>query len=222
MPVLPGGTTFETLMSESQPKPSSSSAASRPARTSPWSAFQHPTFRVMWIATLISNVGGWVSSAASGWLMTTLNPDPLAVSLVQVMSNLPLFVLALPAGALVDAVDRRLFLIIGELAIMATTTVFAVLISSHLITPTRLLIMTVVTSAAAAVCLPAWQTIVAQLVPKAELPGAVALNSLGINISRAIGPALGGILVTTLGISGSRQEEVVASPWTRRRGTWEI
>jgi MFS family permease len=131
--------------------------------------------------------------------MTSLNPDPLAVSLVQVMSNLPMFALALPAGALVDALDQRRFLIAGELAIMVSTTVFAILVSSHHITPTSLLIMTALTSAAVAVTLPAWQTVVSQLVPKAELPGAVAFNSLGINISRAVGPAVGGFLVSTLG-----------------------
>jgi MFS family permease len=172
-------------------------AAAAPA--SPWSAFRHPTFRVVWIATVVSNVGGWVSSAASGWLMTSLNPDPLAVSLVQVMSNLPLFALALPAGALADVMDQRRLLIAAELAIMASTTVFAILVSTHLITPTSLLTMTALTSAAGALSLPAWQTVVSQLVSKPELPAAVALNSLGINISRAVGPALGGFLVSTFG-----------------------
>lgn len=184
------------MVSTNQPVASS---ALPPARVSPWSAFHHPTFRVVWAATIVSNVGGWVSSAASGWLMTSLNPHPLAVSLVQVMSNLPMFLLALPAGALVDMVDQRRLLITAELAIMASTAVFAILVSSHLITPTSLLIMTALTSAGSAVSLPAWQTVVSQLVPKPELPGAVALNSLGINISRAVGPALGGFLVSAFG-----------------------
>lgn len=142
-----------------------------------------------------------MSSAASGWLMTSLNPDPLAVSLVQVMSNLPLFALALPAGALADMVDQRRLLIAAEFAIMASTMAFAILVSTHLITPSSLLIMTALTSAAGALSLPAWQTVVPQLVPKSELPAAVALNSLGINISRAVGPALGGFLVSAFGFS---------------------
>lgn len=186
-------------MSDSKAQPAAPPTGSQPAHVVVWSAFRHRTFRIIWIATVISNVGGWVSSTASGWLMTTLNPDPLAVALVQVVSSLPMFVLALPAGALVDAVDQRRLLLIGEIAIMVCTTAFAVLVSSHLITPTLLLLMTALTSAAAAVCIPAWQTVVSQLVPKAELPGAVTLNSLGINISRAVGPALGGVLVTTVG-----------------------
>ena len=185
-------------MSESPPDLPATVAAVTP-RNSSWSALRYPTFRTIWIATIVSNVGGWVSAAAAGWLMTSLDPNPLAVSLVQVASNLPMFVLALPAGALIDAVDQRRFLIAGELAIVGSTTLFAILVSGHLITPNTLLIMTGLTSAAAAVCLPAWQAVVSQLVPKAELPGAVALNSLGINISRAIGPALGGFLISAFG-----------------------
>jgi predicted MFS family arabinose efflux permease len=186
-------------MSESHPQSSTSAAAAPPPRISSWSALRHRTFRVIWVATIVSNVGGWVSSTASGWLMTSLKPDPLAVSLVQVMSNLPMFVLALPAGALVDVLDQRRLLIAAELAIMASTAAFAILVSTHLITPTSLLIMTALTSAAGAVSLPAWQTVVSQLVPKPELPAAVALDSLGINISRAVGPALGGFLVSAFG-----------------------
>jgi MFS family permease len=131
--------------------------------------------------------------------MTSLNPHPLAVSLVQVMSNLPMFALALPAGALADMVDQRRLLLAAELATMAATMVFAILVSTHLISPTSLLIMTALTSTAGALSLPAWQTVVSQLVPKPELPAAVALNSLGINISRAVGPALGGFLVSAFG-----------------------
>jgi MFS family permease len=133
--------------------------------------------------------------------MTSLKPDPLAVSLVQVMSNLPMFALALPAGVLVDVMDQRRLLLAAELAIMASTAAFAILVSTHLITPTTLLIMTGLTSAAGAVSLPAWQTVVSQLVSRSELPAAVALDSLGINISRAVGPAVGGFLVSTFGFA---------------------
>lgn len=185
-------------MSESPSQPGTPAAAP-PARTSSWGAFRHRTFRIIWVATIVSNVGGWVSSAASGWLMTSLNPHPVAVSLVQVMSNLPLFALALPAGALADMVDQRRLLLAAEFAIMASSMAFAILVSTRLITPTSLLIMTALTSAAGAMSLPAWQTVVPQLVPKPELPAAVALNSLGINISRAVGPALGGFLVSAFG-----------------------
>ena len=150
---------------------------------------------------MVSNVGGWMYSVASGWLMTTLDPDPLTVSLVQVANTLPMFLFAIPAGALVDIVDRRLFLLFGEIAVTVTSTAFAVLVWLHLITPASLLVFTFIVTVASAVTAPAWQAVVPQLVPKPELPSAIAANSVGINVSRAVGPALGGFMVVTLGIA---------------------
>lgn len=167
--------------------------------TTPLSAFRYPVFTVVWAATVVSNLGSWVSTAASGWLMTSLNPDPFVVSLVQVATNLPLFLLALPAGAMTDIFDRRRFLIFSELAVMASCTILAIFVTSHLITPSSLLVMTALVSAAAAIGAPPWQAVVTELVPRSDLPSAVSLNSLGINISRAIGPALGGLLVGLFG-----------------------
>jgi len=89
-------------------------AALKDSASSPWSPFRHATFSVVWAATVISNIGGWMYSAASGWLMTDLNPDPFIVSMVQVATTLPIFLFALPAGALADIVDRRNFLIVTE------------------------------------------------------------------------------------------------------------
>jgi MFS family permease len=131
--------------------------------------------------------------------MTTLSSDPLIVSLVQVVTNLPLFILALPAGALTDIIDRRRFLLGSELAIMACGVALATLVSSHHISALSLLVMTALVSAAAALGAPAWQAVVSELVPRSDLPSAVSLNSLGINISRAIGPALGGFLISAYG-----------------------
>src|SRR5712671_2573086 len=88
--------------------------ASNGSASSPWSPFRHASFSVVWAATVISNIGGWMYSAASGWLMTDLNPDPFIVSMVQVATTLPMFLFALPAGALADIVDRRKFLIVAE------------------------------------------------------------------------------------------------------------
>ena len=84
---------------------------------SPWAPFRHTAFTVVWTATVVANVGTWMYNAASGWLMTGLNPDPLIVSLVQVATTLPVFLLALPAGALADVFDRRRFLVVLEIAI---------------------------------------------------------------------------------------------------------
>jgi MFS family permease len=168
---------------------------------SAWAPFRHRTFTVIWIGTVVSNIGGWMSSAASGWLMTTLNSSPFIVSLVQVAASAPMFLLAIPAGALSDSVDRRRFLLLGELAIMVSSIVFAVLVTRHLITPVSLLLMTFIVSVGSAMTAPPWQSVVPVLVPKADLQQAIALNSAGVNVSRAVGPALGGLLVSAFGIA---------------------
>src|SRR5580692_11618085 len=118
------------------------------AVVSAWAPFRHRTFAVIWVATVVSNIGGWMYSVASGWLMTSLDADPLFVSLVQVANNLPMFLFAIPAGALVDIVDRRLFLIIGETAVTLTGTAFAVLVWLHFITPTSLIVFTFIVTVA--------------------------------------------------------------------------
>jgi MFS family permease len=140
-------------------------------------------------------------SAASGWLMTSLNPDPLVVSLVQVATTLPMFLFAIPAGALADIVDKRKFLLVGELAIMIVSTVFAAIVWFDLATPANLLSFTFLEGITSALTFPVWQAVVPQLVPKQDLNAAVAANSVGVNVSRAVGPALGGIMVAQIGIT---------------------
>src|SRR5580704_17841720 len=103
--------------------------------TSPWSPFRHRVFAVIWTATVIANVGTWMSNAASGWLMTSLDADPRAVSLVQVANSLPLFLFALPAGALADIVDTRRFLIVAEIITTITSAIFAAIVSFNAVTP---------------------------------------------------------------------------------------
>src|SRR6185437_2219600 len=185
-----------------QPRGAHSDArSSHDAGRDPWSAFHHRDFTVIWTATLASNIGGWMYSASSGWLMTTLDADPLLVSLVQVAASLPLFLFALPAGALADILDRRRFLICAEIYIAVVSFVFAVFVSLDLVTPAILLLFVFLIETGAAATSPAWQSVVSQLVPRQDLPSAIALNSVGINISRALGPALGGLLTAILGIA---------------------
>src|SRR5262249_46661666 len=140
-------------------------------------------------------------SAASAWLMTDLNPDPLIVSLVQVATTLPMFLFAIPAGALADIMDKRIFLIIGESSVTIISTIFAVIVWLNLATPLNLLLFTFLTSIANTLTSPAWQAVVPQLVPKPDLSAAIAANSVGMNVSRAVGPALGGVIVARLGIA---------------------
>ena len=105
-----------------------------------WSPFRHRTYAIVWTATLVSNIGGWMYSSASAWLMTTLTSDPLMVSLVQMAASLPMFLFALPAGALADIIDKRRFLISSEVFIAVTCTMFAFLVWLHLIAPATLLL----------------------------------------------------------------------------------
>jgi predicted MFS family arabinose efflux permease len=172
-----------------------------PAAGSAWSPFRYPAFTVIWIASVVANIGTWMYTAASGWLMTGLNPDPLIVALVQVAAGLPIFLTAIPAGALADIVDRRRFLIVGEAANTAIAALFAGLVALNLVTPVVLLVFTFVIGAFGALTAPAWQAVTPQLVRKRDLLPAIAANSVGFNISRVIGPALGGALTAAFGIA---------------------
>jgi len=178
-----------------------SDTSALPPHASAWRPFRQPAFTVIWTASLASNLGTWMYTAASSWLMTSLSPDPLVVSLVQVAASLPIFLLAIPAGALADIIDRRRFLIIGEAANTAVALVFAVLVSVKLVTAAVLLLFTFLISAFGAFTAPAWQAVTPQLVPKQDLPAAIAANSIGFNLSRAIGPALGGLFAAAFGVA---------------------
>lgn len=177
--------------------PTVSDAAPAPA----WSALRYPAFRYLWIATVVSNVGGWMYSTASSWLMTSLNSDPLIVSLVQAANSLPLFLLALPAGALADMIDKRRFILTLEILTTVFTALFALLVTLKMVTPQILLLFMLLIGALGALETPAWQAIVPQLVPASALSSAVATNSLGVNVSRVIGPALTGVIIVTAGIA---------------------
>jgi predicted MFS family arabinose efflux permease len=168
---------------------------------SPWTAFRHTAFAVIWMATVVANVGTWMYNAASGWLMTSLAADPFTVSMVQVASSLPMFLFALPAGALADTIDKRRFLIGSEIVLTVFAATSAVLVWLDLMNPSILLLFTFLLGAGAAFTAPAWQSVVPQLVPKQDLTAAVTSNGVGVNISRAIGPALGGVVIGGWGIA---------------------
>jgi MFS family permease len=186
------------MQSHNSPNPA---APSTEPATSSWSPFRHATFTVLWTATVIANIGSWMYSAAAGWLMTSLNPDPLVVSMVQVATTLPMFLFALPAGALADIIDRRKFLIVAEILITVVSAIYAVIVWLGLATPGNLLLFTFLIGVGAALTAPAWQSIVPQLIPKRDLHPAVAANSVGVNVSRAVGPALAGVIVARFGIA---------------------
>ena len=166
---------------------------------SAWTPLGDPLFRALWIATLVSNIGTWMHDVGAGWLMTSLSPSPVMVALVQTATTLPVFLLALPAGALADIVDRRRFLIVVQLwmgcvAALLATTVFIGVVSAW-----SLLVLTFAMGIGAAMMIPAWAAITPEIVPRRELQSAIALNSMGINVARAIGPALAGVIVSYAG-----------------------
>lgn len=171
------------------------------SRASSWAPFAHISFVVLWTATVISNVGTWMHDVASGWLMTSLSPSPLMVALVQAATTLPVFLFALPAGAIADLVDRRRLLIVVMAILAISTLSLGLLVLFGQISAWTLLAFTLISGAGAAFVAPAWQAIVPQLVPRDALQPAVTLNSVGINISRAIGPALAGFLIVSFGIA---------------------
>jgi predicted MFS family arabinose efflux permease len=194
---LPNAPSTETFLSASVSPPTT---PTKPAR-SRWGAFGYAAFTVIWTASVVSNVGTAMFDTASGWLITSLSADPITVSLVQVAISLPLFLFTLPAGALADVIDSRRLLIIVEIAIFVVSVIFAGLVSFDLATPAVLLATTFLLGVGGALTSPAWGTIIPLLVSNQDLDSATAANSVGFNVGRAIGPALGGIVIATLGIA---------------------
>lgn len=177
----------------------SPSAQPVPARASGFAPLRHDLFAVLWVATIVGNTGSFIRDVASAWLMTDLSTSPVAVSMVQAAATLPVFLLAIPAGVLSDILDRRK-LLIGIQLLLAGVSVCLVLLSvANMHTVASLVALTFVGGVGAALMGPTWQAIVPELVERKQLKDAVALNSLGVNIARAVGPALGGFLLATLG-----------------------
>ena len=160
----------------------------------------HRAFALLWVATVVSNTGTWMHDVGAGWLMTQLAPSPATVALVQAATTLPVFLFALPAGALADIADRRRLLLVVNLLMGAAAATMTALVSGGAMTADLLLLFTFLLGAGAAFVAPAWQAVVPGLVPRAELSAAISLNSVGINVSRAIGPAIAGVLIVAAGL----------------------
>ncbi|MDO9498651.1 MFS transporter [Falsiroseomonas sp.] len=160
---------------------------------------RHPAFRLLWLANLCSNTGMWMQNTGAGWLMTSLAPSPLMVSLVQVASLLPVFLLALPAGALADIVDRRRYLILAQAWIAASGALLAVLAWTDSLGAWGLVGLTFCIGIGTAMNSPAWAATTPETVPRQDLTGAIVLNGIGFNLSRTVGPAIGGFTVAAAG-----------------------
>lgn len=170
-----------------------------PVRAGGFAPLKQSLFAVLWVATIVGNTGSFIRDVASAWLMTDLSTSPLAVSMVQAAATLPVFLLAIPAGVLSDILDRRKLLIGIQLLLAAASVCLVLLSVADMHTVASLVVLTFVGGVGAALMGPTWQAIVPELVDRKQLKDAVALNSLGVNIARAVGPALGGVLLANLG-----------------------
>src|SRR3989449_2074567 len=168
-------------------------------RTSAWSPLRQSLFRALWIASVVSNIGTWMQDVGESWLMTSLTLSPLLVALVETAGNLPVVLAALPAGALADIVDRRRLLLVMQAWMVIVAAATGAMALLGLMTPGRLLSLTFLLGIGSAVTNPAWQAITPELVPAEDLPAALSLTGVSINIARAIGPAIGGLIVAAFG-----------------------
>lgn len=178
--------------------------------SSAFSPLRQPIFAVLWAATILGNIGTFMRDVASAWLVTDLSGSPSAVAMIQVAGTLPIFLLAIPAGVLSDIVDRRKLLIGVQALLGLISAALLVLALANKLTVEILVGLTFLGGVGAALMGPTWQSIVPELVPKSDLRNAVALNSLGFNIARSIGPALGGALLVAFGAAATYGADVLS------------
>jgi MFS family permease len=169
------------------------------ASVSAWAPLREPLFRALWIAAIVSYIGTWMQAVGAGWMMTVLTMSPLMVGLVQAAVALPVFLVILPAGALADMVDRRRFLLVTQGWMVLASGALGVLTLFRVVTPWILLGFTFALGLGAVMNDPAWQAITPELVPPEQHAAAVAMNSAGFNVARAVGPALGGMVIAWAG-----------------------
>jgi MFS family permease len=170
-----------------------------PASLSPLAPLKRPVFRMLWSTWLIANLCMWMNDVAAAWMMTSLATSPIWVALVQTASTLPVFLLGLPSGAMADILDRRRYFIATQFWIAAVASLLYVTILSGLMTPLLLLTLTFANGIGLAMRWPVFAAIVPELVPRAQLPAALALNGISMNASRIIGPLVAGALIAGAG-----------------------
>jgi len=174
--------------------------SANPAPASLWRPLRSRNFRNLLIANVVSDVGTFMQNVGAAWLMVSLNAGPMYVALTQTASALPFFVLALPAGAIGDIVDRRKLILYAEIWMVTVAAVLATLTIGGLTSPLLLLILTFLLASGDAFESPTWRAVLPELVEKEDLASASALNGIEFNFARAIGPALAGAVVALAGV----------------------
>src|SRR5262245_6381575 len=168
-------------------------------RVSALSPFRFPVFRGVWIASSLSNLGALIQSVGASWLMLEIARSADMVALVQASTALPVMLLSVLSGAMADNYDRRKVMLAAQVFMLIAAIALTFCAWRGLLTPWLLLLLTFLLGCGAAFNAPAWQAAVGDMVPREELPGAVALNSMGFNIARSVGPAIGGMVVAAAG-----------------------
>jgi MFS family permease len=159
----------------------------------------HRFFLAIWLANIFSSFGGQIQQVGAAWLMTSMAASAEMIALVTAAATLPILLFSLPSGAIADLIDRRVVLFGAQLLMFFASATLALADFAGIVTPNLLLIATFVIGTGAAINAPAWQAVVGDLVPRAELPAAVGLNIMGFNIARTAGPAAGGLIVALAG-----------------------
>ncbi|TVO53463.1 MFS transporter [Denitromonas halophila] len=154
---------------------------------------------MLWLAWLTANVTMWMNEVASAWLMTSLTDSAFMVAMVQAASTLPVFVLGLPSGALADIVDRRRYFAVTQVWVGVIAIILAALSFAGQLSAPLLLMLTFANGIGMAMRWPVFAAIVPDVVPRADLPAALALNGIAMNMSRVIGPVIAGALLASVG-----------------------
>lgn len=169
------------------------------APLSTWAPLRSPIYRTLWIAQLVSNLGTWMQTVGAQWLLVGEPNAATLVSFVQTAITLPVMLLSIPSGVLADLVDRRGLLLTAQSAMALLAAVLAVSTATGHTTPGVLLSLLFLLGCGQALTAPAWQAIQPELVPREQIPSAAALGSMSVNIGRAVGPAVAGVLVAASG-----------------------
>jgi MFS family permease len=164
-----------------------------------WQPLGNRVFRAMFLAATVSNFGTWMQNVAAAWEMTRLSASSLLVAMVQVATTLPVCLLAIPAGAMADILDRRRLLLAAQGWQLLAAAALAAFAFTGQVNPAVLLAGTFLIGVGAAITSPAWQAVTGELVPPEQVPAAVGLNGFSLNAARAVGPAVGGWVVAAMG-----------------------
>jgi MFS family permease len=162
---------------------------------------RHGTFRALWSAALISNLGGLIQAVGAAWLMIGISDSRSMVALVQAATTLPIMLFSLPSGALADSFDRRRIMLLALVLMLVVSLALTVFAYAGLVTPWLLLGLTFLIGCGQALFNPSWQSSMGDIVPKHDLAAAVTLNGMGFNMMRSVGPAVGGLIVTVAGVA---------------------